>query len=288
MWREHVGFHPEGLGSVPKLFDDQAWWVRQEIGIGRHRVWRMGLGDAAGDLSAFNLSVGAGDTYLNAGEYDNAVTAYQAAGQSGVTTIGPEIDVQTGGASKPLTQQAWAINGNLASVTSSGASASDAQNAQGFARQMQNLYNQAIALPAAGGGGSITPSTGLVAAAQAVVNRINSGGCSQNAIAEVSAFQTAYNAEGSVALSVDGKYGPDTQAAVQRVLDVSSGGTAPANCFPGGGGGTVTPSNPLIVPVTVTGSTKTNWTPWIIGGAAVGGAGIIGYAYWKRHKRGRR
>lgn len=292
-WREHRGPAPQGLGATPKLFDDGNWYVMQPIGGGASASWidrgrgvgapearvlRYGLGSAADDLSAFNSSLAAGDTYLAAGEYGSAVTAYQAAGNAGVTVLGPEIDTQTGGLSKALTQQAWAINGNLAAVT--GTDASAAQSAQGFARQMQNLYTQGIGLTPFSSSGA-QPSAALLAAAQALVTRINQG-CSQAALPEVSAFQTQYNTEGQVTLTVDGEYGPDTQAAVARVL-----GSAPNNCFgsaSGGGGG----SGVLQVPaITITPSPKTNWTPWIIGGAAAAGAGVIGYAVWKRNHRRR-
>lgn len=279
-WREHRGETPAGLGEAPLLLSDHAWWVKQSVGAGAVRVLRYGLGSAQSDLDAFNASITAGDTYLAAGEYSSAVTAYQAAGNAGVTVLGPEIDTQTNGLSKALTQQAWAINGNLAAVT--GTDASAAQSAQGFARQMQNLYVQGIGLTPFSTSGA-QPSAALLAAAQALVTRINQG-CSQAPLPEVMAFQTQYNTEGQVTLTLDGKYGQETQDAVARVL-----GSAPQNCFTGSGSGGGGGSGVLQVPaITITASPKTNWTPWIIGGAAAAGVGIIGYAYWHKHNRGRR
>lgn len=273
-WREHRGPAPFGLGETPSFFDyDGSWWVQQSVGAGSVRVLRYGMGSAATDLAAFNASVAAGDAYLAAGEFGSAVTAYQAAGNAGVTVVGPEIDVQTNGLSKAVTQQAWAINGNLAAV--SGSDSSAAQSAQGFARQMANLYNQAMGLSALNSGAA--PSAALTAAAQALATRINAG-CTQASTPECVTFQTQYNAEGSVLLTVDGKYGPETQAAVTRVL-----GSAPASCFGTASTSTGTLTTPTL---TITGSPAKNWKPWIIGGAAVAGAGIVGYAYWKKHKKG--
>jgi hypothetical protein len=286
-WRPHIGYYPPGLGATPKLFSDKAWWA---IGAGGH-VMRMGLGDAAGDLQAFNLSVSAGDTYLNAGEFTNAISAYQAAGAAGASVVGPEIDVQTGGASKPLTQQAWAINGNLAAIN--GITSWDAQNAQGFARQMQNLYNQAItasAPPAATPGGStIQPSAALTAAATALINRLTTGGCTQSSFPECLAFQQQYNSEGQITLTVDGKYGDESMAALQRVINTvqSPPSAVPASCFPSGGGGNTPPQRVPTVVIPAGGQT-TDWTPWLIGAAALVGAGGIGYAVWHKHKKNRR
>src|SRR4029077_13358805 len=145
------------------------------------------------DMTAFDNTIGAADTYLGAGEWSNAVQAYQAAGGTGAVTIGPEVDAATGGVSAPLTQQAWAINGNLAAVnSSSSASQSDALSAQGFARQMQNIYHTALNNAAQGGGGGGTgptqPSQALVSAASTLVSYLQTNGCSQSSISQVIAF----------------------------------------------------------------------------------------------------
>ena len=301
-WRTHFGPIPLGVGYVPKLYDDGAWWVIQRVGTegvsstsnsSATRVLRYGMGDTStgsgdptSDLQSLAAVIASGDQSLAAGQYATAVVFYQAAGASGANVVGPEIDGQTGGASKPLTQQAWAINGNLAAVNNVDGSATqaDAESAQGFVRQMQNLYTQALAMPAAP---SNAPSQALLTAAGALVDWLAANGCTQGSIPACATFQAQYNQEGQVNLVVDGKYGAQTQAALGRVLAINGAGTAPPNCF---GGSTPTPTKPQsIPPLVITGSGKTNWTPWIIGGAAVGGAGVIGYAYWrKHHKKGSR
>jgi hypothetical protein len=101
------------------------------------------IGALPDDLNAFDGSIVAGDTYLSGGDTAGAITAYQAAGNTGAVTIGPEIDASTGGSSQPLTQQAWNLNGQLAAITPS-TSFTDAQNAQSIVKQMQNLYHTAI------------------------------------------------------------------------------------------------------------------------------------------------
>jgi hypothetical protein len=131
-------------------------------------------------------------------------------------------------------------------------------------------------------------------AGSTLVAWLAANGCTQNSVPQVTAFQSAYNASGlGPQITVDGQYGGNTQAA----LNLALGGTAaaPDNCFnmavpatPGPdsssnaaaantGGGT---------PVVVTGNDYSNW---IIGGAAVLGVGILGYAYYRhKHPRHRR
>jgi hypothetical protein len=97
------------------------------------------------DLTAMTNSVSAADTYLAAGEYSNAVTAYQAAGDSGAQVIGPEIDLAGApNVTQPITQQAWQINGQLALIPATGATQASATQAQTYAKQMLALYQQAI------------------------------------------------------------------------------------------------------------------------------------------------
>lgn len=107
---------------------------------------RAGLGDSASDLATFHATVTTGDMYLVAQEWDSAVQTYQAAGSMGVTTVGPEIDSKTGGASKTLTSSAWNTNGSLAAITTP-ATQQTALTAQGFAQKMGALYDQAISIP---------------------------------------------------------------------------------------------------------------------------------------------
>jgi hypothetical protein len=262
-----------GLLGVPSLM------TQMHSGYRHHRR----IGALPDDLTAFDGTISAADFYLANSEWQNAVMAYQAAGNTGATTIGPEIDASTGGSSQPLTQQAWAINGNLAAVNStSSASQSDAISAQGFARQMQNIYHSILNNIAQGGGGGgtgpVQPSQALVAASNALVSYLQTNGCSQSSISQVVAFQTQYNAEGSQQLPTDGKYGALTQGALQRVMTASGGGTAPQNCFQsgggsGGGGGGGTP------PTTVT-PIQAGVFPWGTAAlitSAVVAAGYIAY-----------
>lgn len=131
----------------------------------------------------------------------------------------------------------------------------------------------------------------------ALVAWLNANGCTQSSVSQVSQFQTDYNSSGLPGqLTVDGQYGPNTQAALDAVLGTS--GTAPTNCFGGtppatpaldsqtgiqtSSGTTVTPtSNPAGV---------TDYSPYIIAGSALVGAGILGWALWRYYhpKRGHR
>ena len=126
--------------------------------LGRVNASRVGVGavspagaaarfaHSVADLAALQSSVFAGDMYLQGGEFGSAVGAYQAAGQAGVTTVGPEIDLAGApNTTQPITQQAWTINGQLAAIGASSPVLADATRAQGFAKQMLELYQQAIA-----------------------------------------------------------------------------------------------------------------------------------------------
>lgn len=245
---------------------------------------RVGMGDVPTDLAAFNQFISTGDKAQGMGLFDPAVVSYQEAGQFGADTLGPEIDAQTGGVSKPLTGQAWDINTNLAAVRSAAATQSDAQNAQGFARQIQNLYQTAVSLPpASAGGGASTPSSALASLAQNLVSYLQTNGCTTSSVQPVLDFQRQYNTEGQVHLAEDGKYGRGTHGALQRVLDTSGiGGTAPASCFaspprkpsttPGGG----------TTPPLVASASMMPWGTIAIAGAAVAGAAAIAYAVHKK------
>jgi hypothetical protein len=108
-----------------------------------------GFGSAADDLSAFNATVQAGDMYLAGGQYIDAVNSFKAAGQVGVSTVGPEIDAQTNGASVANTQQAWKLNSDLQSIGGFIVTVADATKASLLAHTMQALYVAAIAMPSA-------------------------------------------------------------------------------------------------------------------------------------------
>ena len=156
------------------------------------------LAIASGEVDAFALTISAaGDAYLKAGEYDTAVGTYQAAGQSAVTKVGPDIDAsidpalvgsQYAAAEKASTQAAWAANAGLQSIKSPGASAADAQQAQGIAKQMLSNYRSAIKFAklalsggaAPGGGGTPGPSfnwTALIFGGVAAVSLLGLAYC---------------------------------------------------------------------------------------------------------------
>jgi hypothetical protein len=112
----------------------------------------------------------------------------------------------------------------------------------------------------------------------------------------VMAFQRAWNNTsdphmGTPHLTEDGEYGSSTASAA----NVALGGGAPAACPPGwfsgggggggGGGGTVTPPTPT--PAAPPSSTSTWVKPLLIAGG-VGGAGLVGYALYRRRMRRRR
>lgn len=145
----------------------------------------------------------------------------------------------------------------------------------------------------------------IIDAANAVIDYLNSNGCTQASIPAVATFQTQYNATGQPGqLTVDGQYGGNTQAALQNIInqataDAGAGPaqSAPANCF-----GMAVPARPALDPplaggssttitTTTTDTTSTStmptWAPWLVGGAVVAGAGLIGYTIWKKkHRRG--
>jgi hypothetical protein len=90
------------------------------------------------------LPIQAGDAYYNAGQFQDAITAYKAAGQSGATTVGPEIDLGGAGAvTQKFTQKAWVINGGLQSRTGTDQQAADLARWDVF--MMFLLYQQALA-----------------------------------------------------------------------------------------------------------------------------------------------
>jgi len=74
-----------------------------------------GPGSARPLLDQLNAMIASGD---GKADPDEATNAYKAAGMFAVTTLGPAIDVQTNGQSKPLTQEAWQANGPLQAVNS--------------------------------------------------------------------------------------------------------------------------------------------------------------------------
>lgn len=138
------------------------------------------IAQAQTDLTAMQTTVTAGDTYLQAAEYTNAVQAYQAAGNAGATVVGPEIDLSGApNTTQPITQQAWTTNAALAAVNSSTSTQADATLAQGYAKQMVTLYQQAIAAgqgalqsnsdPSGGPSSGVGTTTAIVLGAGAII-----------------------------------------------------------------------------------------------------------------------
>jgi hypothetical protein len=258
--------------------------------IGSLRYWGSGastLGDAAADLSTFDSQVAAADSALSAGQFGQAVSMYQAAGQLGATTIGPELDTQTGGASQPVTQQAWGINTQLATIPSdlSTAGQGDAQNAQGLVRQMRALYAQAssIAPTPAPSPAPAAPTTSAAAAGATMGAWLAAHGCTRAYVPAVHAFEVAYNASGlGPLISVDGQYGASCQAAYQLVLDATGGGQAPPNCFTGMPAPVpgVTPPKPTTTPTTTTTSTQAGMGAGGVVAIVAGAAAVVGVLAW--------
>lgn len=135
--------------------------------------------------------------------------------------------------------------------------------------------------------------------------------CSQSLASVVHEFQLAYNQDvkaniyNGPQLEIDGKYGNDTSSAMQEVF----GSQVPRPCYsagnpcfgkgilPGGKpvppgtviiptspptGGTTTPITNPPPPQTQT-SAKTNFTPWLVAGAALLAAGA-GYVYYTKQQ----
>ncbi len=120
------------------------------------------LDQAYTDLQSAATTIASGDDLLKAFKYENAVSAYQAAGMQGRDTIGPEIG------SDPAVGQAAAVFTQLLAVDSHLASQATAQQAQALAKQQWNLYSNALRVlmqnaPA-------TPSKAIVVAPTGVVS----------------------------------------------------------------------------------------------------------------------
>jgi hypothetical protein len=201
--------------------------------IGSLRYWgaTLGdpstLGDVATDKAGFDNSVTIGDTAIAAGNWGGAVTAYQSAGNLGATTLGPEIDQQTGGASQPITQQAWGINTTLATLPSdASATQQDAQAAQGLAQQMGALYDQAIAQGSQPAPPTPPTSSSATQAAIAMNNALLAHGYKQRDQPLYRAFQSA------AGLTPDGFPGTGTMNALFNVLAAAGQLPAPVKIYP--------------------------------------------------------
>lgn len=113
------------------------------------------------DVAAFNADITAGDKSLAANAYGAAVSAYQRAGNTGATVVGPSIDTASNGASMSQTHAAWLLNGTLAGVNNGPtAGATDAAQAKTLIGQMLAQYRAAIAaIPSAVATGVIVGSS---------------------------------------------------------------------------------------------------------------------------------
>jgi hypothetical protein len=130
-------------------------------------------------------------------------------------------------------------------------------------------------------------------AANAVLAYFASNPCTSAAVSAVSDFQTQFNASGgSPTLSVDGKYGIHSQAALQGYLTAAGAGTAPAACYdasgnyigPGAGGGGGGGGGGTVVVVPPSSTSAVDYKSYLIG-AGVVSAGVVGYALYKSSKK---
>jgi len=156
----------------------------------------------------------------------------------------------------------------------------------------------------AGVGSAVLPGDRTeIAAANGVLAYFDNNPCTRASIPVVADFQRAYNASGLPgSLSVDGQYGPNTQRALQNVIDEAEAGLgptqgAPPNCFaateapvpapdvtPVAPATPATPANPTTVVVNPS-STSPNYVPYVVGGVVAAAAVAGGVILAKRRKR---
>ena len=274
---------PQGAPKTFYKHDGSAALAGTPRGLGDANAFAQATTDLQNQVA---LPIQAGDTYLGAGDVAGALTAYQAAGQTAATTLGPEINSAEGGAAtvtKPFTDFAWGLNGQLAAAT-------DATAAQGLAHEMLVTYQDAISTglaslntPAPSGG----PSQALLDAANRLKAYLDTNGVPSRhtSLQVVSDFQSAYIADGNtLKYGVDGKYGPVTAAALARVL-----GAAPSpKPAPGPGPSPGPAPGPSPGPITPSSSTSSgDYTVPILVGAGVLAASIVAVALYKRRGRGK-
>lgn len=135
-------------------------------------------------------------------------------------------------------------------------------------------------------------------AAGALLAELQSAGCTPGFSDSVQSFQQAYVTAGGQlpndsngATGIDGLYGANTQAALQSVLDAGTlqpPQTAPAGCVsPGGGTAPVTPT--VIPSQTITGTVPSKGMSQgakiALIAAGLAGAGLIGYALYRKNKK---
>lgn len=134
-WIEKEAPSPRtGFGNLPRM---------RIIGAITADSYTQAKTDLANQVS---MVVAAGDTYMNATppEYAEAISAYQAAGNAGATSVGPSIDTVGSPVTPKLTQEAWNLNTSLAALAPAGATIDTARNAQSLAKRIEALYTEAI------------------------------------------------------------------------------------------------------------------------------------------------
>ena len=108
-----------------------------------------GLGDSTSVAGTLATLQGTQSTPVTAdadGSFTSAVTSRQAAGNTGATVLGPDIDATWGIANTgPNTQSAYALNAQLAAVNASASTQDDANQAYSLLGQMIAAYQNAIA-----------------------------------------------------------------------------------------------------------------------------------------------
>jgi hypothetical protein len=172
------------------------------------------------------------------------------------------------------------------------------------AKASSGASQKSLGAPQGIGSALLQGDTTIVAAANGLLAYYDTNTPSKANVPAVAAFQQAYNASGMPgALTVDGQYGPDTQKALQNTIDANEAGLGPTQPAPANAWGAALPAVPapdvapatpagpgtLVLPeTTIVGTPTPNYTPWIIGGVAAAGASLVGYTYWKKHRRGHR
>jgi hypothetical protein len=168
------GFSNHLLPPGPLQWDPNHPWPWR--GIGATAVAPDVFAKSATDLATMNTVISAGDSGTTSSNWQGAVSSYQAAGQQGVTVIGPETVNASAAASGivgPIIQQAVTLNSTLQALNNSSSNSTDATTAQNLVKQMSALYAQAIdagrATVAGGGGLTFTQQAFIAVAIGAVL-----------------------------------------------------------------------------------------------------------------------
>jgi hypothetical protein len=140
------------------------------------------------------------------------------------------------------------------------------------------------------GDAAILPADPLTQSAADLLAWLSANACSQNAITQVSTFQTAWNTAAlGPTLTVDGKYGPLTRGALQSVMNAEGTGTAPPDCFSAAAvtpAAAPPPANAATVTIPPLTPPPTNWGHVFLGAAIVAGVTVVGYTFWQKHVEG--